>query len=164
EVVPMRIVHAVRSDGFAGVERHVARLASAQAAAGHDVLVVGGARRRIRDPLTGPSGRLRPAATPPAVCRALRAPSDAAPAHTHMTAAEVAAAFAGRTTLPGRFPPVVTTRHFGRARGSGVLGGLVARLVRSTVRGQLSISEYVAAHVDGASAVVPPGVEPRTGP
>ncbi|PRZ06401.1 glycosyltransferase involved in cell wall biosynthesis [Isoptericola sp. CG 20/1183] len=157
----MRIVHAVRSDGFAGVERHVSRLAAAQAAAGHDVRVVGGATERMAAAVADPSVRLVPAATTADVVRALRAATDADVVHTHMTAAEVAAALAAWTTLPGRFPPVVATRHFARPRGSGPLGGLAAALARRTVRAQLSISEYVAAHVDGASTVVPPGIPGR---
>ena len=40
---PLRILHAIRSDGFAGVEQFVLRLAIAQAADGHDVAVIGGA-------------------------------------------------------------------------------------------------------------------------
>ncbi len=39
----MNIVHVVDSDRFAGVERHVARLARGQSAAGHRVVVLGGA-------------------------------------------------------------------------------------------------------------------------
>ena len=38
----VRVLHAVRSDAFAGVESHVARLACAQAASGDEVVVIGG--------------------------------------------------------------------------------------------------------------------------
>lgn len=154
----MRIVHAIRSDGFAGVERHVSRLAAGQAAAGADVTVIGG------DPAS------MVAATAPArltlvavedtvlsVAAALaRHARDADVVHVHMTAAELAAAL---SALGGRrLPPVVTTRHFAAPRGSGPLGGPVAWAARRTVRAQIAISRYVAAHVDGVSHVVYPGV------
>ncbi|WP_407316542.1 glycosyltransferase [Isoptericola halotolerans] len=158
----MRIVHAIRSDGFAGVERHVARLAATQSAAGDEVCVIGGDPARMRAALADPSIRLVPAATTRAVVRALRRVGEHVDVvHTHMTAAEAAASIAARTIRPGRFPPVVTTRHFGRPRGSGPLGALTAMLARHAVRAQVSISEYVAAHVDGDSVVVPPGIDGR---
>lgn len=160
----MRVLHAVRSDGFAGVERHVATLARAQASAGHDVVVVGGAT----GPTTraaGPAVRHRPAATTADVVRALVAAASCrtgAPppdvVHVHMTAAEAAATLAG---LRVRLPPVVSTRHFAHPRGSGPAGPLVAAVARRRVTAQLAISEYVAARVDGAGVVVRPGVAPR---
>ena len=38
----MRVLHVIHSDGFAGVERHVAMLAAAQHDAGDQVVVIGG--------------------------------------------------------------------------------------------------------------------------
>ncbi|WP_166850240.1 glycosyltransferase family 4 protein [Isoptericola sp. BMS4] len=160
----MRILHAVRSDGFAGVERHVATLARAQASAGHDLVVVGGAA----GPTTraaGPAVRHRLAATTADVVRALVAEASGRSGeppphvvHVHMTAAEVAATLAG---LRVRLPPVVSTRHFALPRGSGPAGRAVAAVARRRVAAQVAISEHVAARVDGASVVVRPGVAPR---
>lgn len=156
----MRILHAVRSDGFAGVERHVARLARAQSAAGHDVAVVGGAPDGMRATVDDPTVPLLPAASTGDVVRALRRHAAAADVvHVHMTAAEVAAAVAARTTR--RFPPVVSTRHFARRRGTGARGRLVAVVAASSVRAQIAISRYVADHVEGDSVVVHPGVADR---
>ena len=156
----MRILHAVRSDGFAGVERHVARLARAQSAAGHDVAVVGGALDGMRTTVDDPTVPLLPAASTGDVVRALRRHAAAADVvHVHMTAAEVAAAVAARTTRG--FPPVVSTRHFARRRGTGARGRLVAVVAASSVRAQIAISRYVADHVEGDSVVVHPGVADR---
>ncbi|MFD4994016.1 glycosyltransferase family 4 protein [Cellulosimicrobium cellulans] len=156
----MRILHAVRSDGFAGVERHVARLARAQSAAGHDVAVVGGAPEGMRATVGDPTVPLLPAASTGDVVRALRRHGAAADVvHVHMTAAEIAAAVAARTTRG--LAPVVSTRHFARRRGTGARGRLVAAVASSSVRAQIAISRYVAEHVEGASVVVHPGVDDR---
>ncbi|OLT54159.1 glycosyltransferase family 4 protein [Cellulosimicrobium sp. CUA-896] len=156
----MRILHAVRSDGFAGVERHVARLARAQSAAGHEVAVLGGDPDGMRASVDDPAVPLRPAATTAQVAALLRRHGPSADVvHVHMTAAEVAAAVAARTVRG--FPPVVSTRHFARRRGHGPRGTVVAAVASSTVREQIAISRYVAEHVDGPSTVVPVGVEPR---
>lgn len=154
----MRIVHAVRSDGFAGVERHISRLAAGQRAAGHHVTVIGGdgpamaaATGRADVELVAAADSVR------AVASALRDHArDADVVHVHMTAAELAAGLAG--ALGRRMPPVVTTRHFAAPRGSGALGAPVAALARHRVRAQIAISRYVAAHVDGPTTVVYPGV------
>lgn len=169
----MRILHAVRSDGFAGVERHVARLARAQSAAGHQVVVVGGDVAAVRATLdAGPGGvpvrapvpvPVLPAATTGDVARALaRHARGADVVHVHMTAAEVAASLALLAPdLLRRGTPVVSTRHFARPRGSGTAGRAVAAVARRPVRAQVAISRYVAAHVDGPSTVVHPGVDDR---
>jgi glycosyltransferase involved in cell wall biosynthesis len=156
----MRIVHAVRSDGFAGVERHVARLARAQHVGGHDVLVVGGAPVAMRAAVAEDGVRLVPATSTADVVRALRRTAPGADiVHVHMTAAEVAVTIAG-AARPA-LPPVVTTRHFARRRGQGARGGLVAAVARARVREQIAISRFVAAHIDGPATIVPPGVEDR---
>lgn len=155
----MRIFHAVRSDGFAGVERHVARLARAQAAAGHDVMVAGGATDRMRATVGDLRVLVVPATSTLDVVHALDRHAPAADVvHVHMTAAEVAAAV---TRMARRIPPVVTTRHFASTRGSGLKGRLVARVAASAVRDQIAISRYVAEHVEGPSTVVHPGVDDR---
>lgn len=154
----MRIVHAVRSDGFAGVERHISRLAVGQQDAGHDVTVIGGDGPAMAAATGRSDVELVPAAdSVRAVAVALRAHAAGADiVHVHMTAAELAAGLAG--AFGRRLPPVVTTRHFAAARGSGPLGAPVAALARRRVRAQIAISRYVAAHVDGPTTVVYPGV------
>ena len=158
----MKILHAVRSDGFAGVERHVARLAAAQAAAGHEVVVVGGDPARMRAALQDRVPAL-PAVTVLDVATQIRRASRGMDVvHTHMTAAEVGAALAawrgGRRALT---VPLVTTRHFARPRGTGAFGRATAAVARSGVRAQIAISTYVAENIDGTSVVVHPGVDSR---
>lgn len=156
----MRVLHAVRSDGFAGVERHVATLASAQAGAGADVVVVGGDPASMRGAVGTAPVRLVPAATTADVLRALLALGPGADVvHVHMTAAETAASLA--TLVRRRVGPVVSTRHFARERGTGRLGPVVAAVARRPVVAQLAISRYVAEAVDGTCTVVHPGVEDR---
>jgi len=159
----MKILHAVRSDGFAGVERHIARLARAQAQAGHTVVMVGGAAAHVRVE-TGGLVAHRSAVTTPDVVWALAQLSAAADVvHVHMTAAEVAATVASAwlSARGARLPPVVTTRHFARPRGTGPrpVASVTAAAARRHVRAQLAISAYVAAHIDGAAVVVSPGVD-----
>ena len=158
----MRIVHAVSSDAFAGVERHVARLARTQARLGDDVVVIGGAAAAMPTAL-GPEVRHLPAASVRDVGAHLRVWAPTAHVlHVHMTAAEVAATWAALgAPRTGRFPPVVSTRHFARTRGSGTTKHVTAAAARHRVAAQISISQYVADHVDGPSTVVHPGVTGR---
>ena len=156
----MRVLHVVHSDAFAGVERHVARLARAQAAQGDQVVVVGGDVPRMRATVDDPTVRVLPATSLAQVVRTIRATAPGADVlHAHMTSAEVAASLA-RPTLRG-MPPVVATRHFARPRGSGPAAGLTAAVARRPVRAQISISRYVADNVDGPSVVVHPGIDDR---
>lgn len=153
----MRIVHAIRSDGFAGVERHVARLAAEQARRGDTVLVVGGRQDAMASALANTGVRRAAAARTMDVARAIRSSSrNADVVHTHMTAAEVGTTLAGASGR--RLPPVVTTRHFAGPRGSGPGSALVAAVGRHRVDVQIAISRYVAESVDGPSVVVHPGV------
>lgn len=147
------IVHAVRSDGFAGVERHVCVLARAQVRVGHAVFVIGG------DPsvMPGELGReidWAPARRTADVVRALRRVRDADIVHAHMTAAEAAAAL----TLRGS-TRLVVTRHFAGVRGRSGAGAAIAPLIRHRLSEQIAVSRYVASRVDGASTVVYPAVE-----
>ncbi|MEK8227833.1 glycosyltransferase [Oerskovia sp. M15] len=56
---------------------------------------------------------------------------------------------------------MVATRHFARPRGSGPAAGVTAAVARRPVRAQIAISQYVADHIDGDSAVVHPGIDDR---
>ncbi|GMA24869.1 hypothetical protein GCM10025864_26280 [Luteimicrobium album] len=157
----MRVLHVVDSDAFAGVERHVARLARAQSSHGHEVRVVGGEPASMRSE-SGRDVTAEPASGLTTTVGAVARLGTAADiVHVHMTAAEVAAALAAPLArLHGRrLAPVVTTRHFARGRGSGPAGTLTATVARHPVRAQIAISAYVAEHVDGAATVVRPGVD-----
>jgi len=151
----MRIVHVVQSPAFAGVERHIAMLASTQAKRGDRVMVIGGDPQRMRAELREGVLHLRgstPFETFVAVSRSLRGTPDVV--HAHMTVAETVCAAA----LTGRRIPLVATRHFARARGRNVLARSVAALVARRVGREIAISEYVAKRVEGDSVVVHPGV------
>ncbi|WP_281883850.1 glycosyltransferase family 4 protein [Agromyces rhizosphaerae] len=158
---PLRIVHAIRSDGFSGVEQFVLRLARAQAADGHRVLVVGGDTARMRGALAGSGVAHVPAVRTVDVTRALlRHARGADVVNTHMTAADVGAVAALALVLRPRRPVVVATRHFAKARGS--IGPVpIAALVGRVIDAQLAISDVVADAVDGDSTVVHPGLDPR---
>ncbi|MGC0250072.1 glycosyltransferase family 4 protein [Pseudactinotalea sp. Z1748] len=158
----MRVLHAIRSGAFAGVERHVAALARAQVIAGHDVAIIGGRQESMRAEVTGHRVRLWPGETTLEVARRLRRVAPGADiVHVHMTAAEIAVTLAAAGLRD--FPAVVTTRHFARARGSGIGKALRAALARRRLSTQISVSGYVAEHVDGASVVVHPGIPPVPG-
>ncbi|KRF43272.1 hypothetical protein ASH01_15855 [Terrabacter sp. Soil811] len=151
----MRILHAIRSDGFAGVESHVALLSRAQAAAGDEVVVIGGDHRRMPD-AAGPGVRTLPAATVTDVLVAVRHwAGDADVVHAHMTAAEIACA----TAMLGVKVPLVVTRHFARTRGSNPVSSVAAALAARRVDAQIAISHYVADSIAGPSVVIHPGVE-----
>lgn len=150
----MRIVHAVRSDAFAGVERHVAVLAAGQAESGDEVHVLGGDPRLMSDALRRAGVITHPSSSTAEVVRRLVALRNADVIHAHMTAAEAAATL----VRPVVQAPLVVTRHFGGRRGGSAAGRVVAPMVRRAVRAQLAISHYVAERVDGPSTVVYPGI------
>lgn len=153
----MRITHAIRSDGWAGVERHVVTLARAQDRAGHRVEMIGGDPQQARRWLHGSAVQHVPARTVLEVVRALGRTEAPDVLHVHMTAAEVAAALSVRT----RRVPVVSTRHFAERRGSSLLTRPGALLAQRRVDAQIAVSRFVADHVEGESTVVLAGVEPR---
>lgn len=153
----MRIVHAIRSDGFAGVETHVARLAAAQHDRGHTVTVIGGDPTSMRSTTSRDAVDLVPARTVVDVAKELRRRTFARTrmiVHTHMTAAELAAALA----VPAGGPRIVTTRHFAAVRGSSLLGRASAVAITRRLSAQISVSHHIADHIDGRSATVHPGV------
>lgn len=154
----LHIVHAVSSDAFAGVERHIAVLARAQANRGHRITVIGGDSAAMQEALRTTAVVFVPGSTVFGVTKALRRLAGRCDIiHVHMTATEFAAAI---TALgPTRGIPVVTTRHFAAHRGQSFLGGLAADFIASRMSAQIAISQYVADTIDGASTVVHPGVE-----
>jgi glycosyltransferase involved in cell wall biosynthesis len=146
----------VRSDAFAGVESHVARLACAQAASGDEVVIIGGDPGRMAAAVQG-AARLVPATTVGEVMMRVRHWQRGADVvHAHMTAAEIACAAA----LLGSDTPLVVTRHFARVRGSNPVSTLAAAAAATRVSAQMAISDYVARSIGGASTVIHPGVTP----
>jgi len=153
---PLRIVHAIRSEAFAGVEQFVLRLAAQQAADGHRVHVIGGDPDRMRAGLSHPSLSFVPAArTAEAVRMIARAAPGADVVNTHMTAADVAAVIA--LGARGRRPPIVSTRHFTNRRGR-FAGVPIDALVTGAIDAELSISHAVADAIGRPSTVVHSGV------
>ncbi|MFC4243677.1 glycosyltransferase family 4 protein [Gryllotalpicola reticulitermitis] len=149
----LHIVQAVRSDGFSGVERHVATLSERLAARGHRVTVIGGDPARMYAELGGTGIRHRAATTTWDVVRALSRLEQVDLVHLHMTAAELA----GVVTRPMLRAPLVATRHFASRRGSSPTARGISALIRANLAAQISISSYVAGVVDGRSTVVPLG-------
>jgi glycosyltransferase involved in cell wall biosynthesis len=160
EVSTLRILHAIRSDGFAGVEQFVVRLAIAQAGTGHSVHVIGGDPARMRQTLGAAGiGHTAAADRALAVARAVhRHAKDADVVNSHMTAADIAASLAligGR-----RAPPLVSTRHFASRRGR-VAAVPIGPLVAGRISAEISISETVAAAIERPSTIVRPGLRAR---
>lgn len=148
----MKVAHVVRSDSFAGVERHIGLVASQLAELGCDVTVVGGDHRSMRRAL----GCIRwlPATSTVGVCRALLSLSSLDIVHAHMTAGEAAAVI----TKPIHSAQVVSTLHFASARGASLPGGLARRLT-SFIDAQVALSTFVA-QATTATHVICGGVEP----
>ncbi|KRE25820.1 glycosyltransferase family 4 protein [Agromyces sp. Soil535] len=157
----IRILHAIRSDGFSGVEQFALRLAVAQAADGHDVAVIGGATERMRAGLDPAGIPHTPAARTLEVTRAVRRLARGVDViNTHMTAADVGTVAALWYQRRSRRPAVVATRHFARPRGR--LGPLpIGALIRRRIDAQIAISTAVADAVDGPSTVVHSGIDAR---
>src|SRR4051812_2379906 len=101
------VVQAVRSDGFAGVERYICYVAAELMCRDWRVTVVGGDPRGMARQLPEGVG-FRPARTATEVARALVAVGHPTLIHAHMTAAELPAVL----TRPMTRARVVCTRHF----------------------------------------------------
>jgi len=151
---PLRIVHAVRSDAFAGVERYVAVLAEAQVRQGHDVRIIGGDPAAVRAAVITDAVLHREATTVLQTARAIDASRTCDILHVHMTAAEFAAFLAVRS----RHVPVVSTRHFGARRGRNPVSRLGGKAVARRIDAQIAVSRFVAERIEGASTVVYPGL------
>ncbi|GAA1762423.1 glycosyltransferase family 4 protein [Agromyces humatus] len=158
---PLRILHAIRSDGFSGVEQFVLRLARAQSGDGHAVAVIGGDPERMRAGLDEVGVGHTPAPGTADVYRAVRRLSPGVDVvNTHMTAADVGTVAALGFRRRPRRPAIVATRHFAKPRGR--LGPVpISALVGRSIDAQISISTAVAGAVDGPSTVVHSGIEPR---
>jgi glycosyltransferase involved in cell wall biosynthesis len=150
----MKVIHAVASNAFAGVERYIATVAPRLATRGLDVTVLGGEPTAMRGAL-GDAVTFVPAATTVALTRALRGMS-ADVVHVHMTDAEWAAVVARP-----RARALVSTRHFVGRRGKSLGGRAVAGLIRRRLDHQISISEIVASSIGEPSTHIPNGVANR---
>lgn len=147
----MRVIHCVRSTGFAGVERYLTYVAPELARRGWEVTVIGGEENRMRQEL-GPVAFL-PASTTKEVCDRLRK-VDSDLVHAHMTAAELAAVIDHFRVRR----PLVTTRHFAAVRGSTPPARIAARVVARSLSAQVSISQFVAERIGEGSVVILNGV------
>jgi glycosyltransferase involved in cell wall biosynthesis len=155
----MRILHVIRSDGWAGVERHVAELAQVQHSRGHAVTVIGGDPARMRS-VIGPDVRHLPAAAVRHVIGSLaQSRRHADIINTHMTAADLVTAAFPRP----RGTVVVSTRHFAARRGSSPALRPLFRTLGRGINGQIAVSRYVAERIDGPSTVVLSGVRSDPG-
>ncbi|MDL9978280.1 glycosyltransferase family 4 protein [Microbacterium sp. ASV49] len=153
----MRVLHAIRSDGFAGVERYALSLAVAQAARGDEVHVIGGDPKRMRPALDAAGVAHTPAVTTADVTRAVRPLRERFDVvNSHMTAADLGAVLALRG---GRSrPPIVSTRHFTSPRGT--IGPIrIDALIGNRIDAEISISRAVAEAIGRPSTVVHSGVE-----
>lgn len=143
---PLRVVHAVATANFAGVERYISYIAPALAARGVQVAVVGGDEHRMTEALEGSGVVHRAARSVPTVVRRLVRERHVDVIHAHMTAAEIAAAVARPLTRA----KVVVTRHFALARGSSRPARAAGRVAARAINRQIAISQYVAREVEGS--------------
>lgn len=159
---PLRILHVVSSDRFAGVEQFVRRLAIRQATDGHDVSVYGGAAEHMAASLAHAGVRWGAANSTLAVGSAVRRHlADAEVVNSHMTIADVAAV-AARATSRRRIP-IVATRHFAQQRGTRG-PGFMYRMLERYIDAEIAVSRTVADRISVPSTVIHPGLEPGTLP
>lgn len=159
---PLRILHAISSDRFAGVEQFVRRLAIRQAQDGHAVTVFGGAAEHMAVSLGDAGVRWGAANSTIAVLGAVRAHLPTTDVvNSHMTDADVASVGARKTSRHS--VPVVATRHFAQQRGTKG-PGILYRTLERHIDAEISVSRTVADRAGVASTVIHPGLEPRALP
>ena len=149
----LKVVQAVRSDTFAGVERYVSEVAAALSSLGHEVVVVGGDPAAMRAAMP-PAVEHRAAETTAQVAGELARCGRPDIVHAHMSAAELAAV----ATRPVHRAPVVATRHFASRRGGSPLSRAVMRTVARGLALEISISNFVADASGPGSVVLYNGV------
>jgi len=151
------VAQVVATGAFAGTERYALNLAAGLANLGAEVMLIGGHAKLVPAVLaqTGAPVRYLPAVGALAAYRRLRTAGPFDIVHCHLTPAEVAATAA----FPTRSRTVVvSTRHIAARRGSSRGARLASAWVRARLDGQVAISQYVAAKIDGPSRVIPTGV------
>ena len=152
----LAIVHAVRTDEFAGVERYVTEVSTSLAARGHRVAVIGGDPERMRAELP-PNVPHQAARTVAQTAAALFDWRQVDLVHVHMTATEIAAALVHPVTRS----PIVATRHFAAGRGSSPAARVLARWASRSITRDIAISRFVAEQIRAPSELIPNGVAER---
>lgn len=151
------IVHVVRSDGFAGVERYICSVANELSGRGHRVRVIGGDPARMVAELDDGVTH-SPAASVGKTWVALAAIGRVSLVHAHMTAAEAAAVFC---RIPNR-APIIATRHFPHERGSSMLGRVARIVIYRALAAQIANSRFVAESIEEPSVILYNGVPTRS--
>jgi glycosyltransferase involved in cell wall biosynthesis len=154
-VTGLRIVHIVCTDAFAGVERYVLSSALNLTREGCTVTVIGGSEAAMRGPLAEGGVDWFPGSTVREALRSLRAVARPDVINTHMTNADFAGVIAARRLKA----PVLSTRHFASRRGSSLVLRIVSAWIARRISGQIAISHFVAANIEGSATVVHTGVE-----
>lgn len=150
---PRSVVHVVRSDSFAGVERYICDVSAELVRRGWDVSVVGGDPDLMSRELPGAVEHLT-AATTGAVFRALVRLRPLRLVHAHMTSAETASVLSRPLTRAR----VVATRHFAAPRGQHRLVRLPSAFLAGALAREIAISEFVGKEVGAAAVVLLNGV------
>jgi glycosyltransferase involved in cell wall biosynthesis len=150
----LRVLHAVATENFAGVERYVSYVVPELARRGLQAVVLGGDERRMLTALAGTGVEHRRSANVVGVVRSLLAERRADVIHAHMTSAEIAGAICKPLLRSG----LVVTRHFAAGRGSNAIARAAGRTAARQIDRQIAISEYVARRVEGPSDVLLSGV------
>jgi len=153
----LRVVHAVRSNGFAGVERSILLSSKVLVERGHQVTIVGGDSYAMTDQLAGTGIAWLPSATTFEVARSLLRLGRRDIVHAHMTAAEIGAV----VTRPRHRAALVTTRHFAAERGLSRTGLVAARVIDRVRHEEIAISQYVSDRIGVPSTIVTHGLENR---
>lgn len=148
-----RLVQAVRSDSFAGVERYLCDVTAELTRRGWAVTVIGGDPHQMTSSLPANVPHLG-GRTIAEVVRRLAAVGPVPLVHAHMTAAETAAVLC----RPLNHSKILATRHFAAPRGRGRLGRAAGRLIGKGVNGELAISTFVSKSTDGCPPVLLNGV------
>jgi len=155
----IHIVHVVCSDGFAGVERYISRIAPALRARGADVTVIGGDTRAMTRTLGAAPVDFVPAASVAQARRALARVRRPDIVNTHMSEADLVGALRSMTS----HARVVSTRHFAARRGSRAAMKPLSGWIGRRVDAQIAISRFVAESIEGESVVVHTGVDDAAG-
>jgi glycosyltransferase involved in cell wall biosynthesis len=149
-----RLIHAVATENFAGVERYITYIAPELARRGVQVVVLGGDDRLMRVAFRGSDVEYVASSNLPSMVRTLLATSRADVIHAHMTKAEVASAICKHRLRSA----LVVTRHFAARRGRTPWSRAAGRAVAQVVDLQIAISQYVSDEVEGHSEVLLTGV------
>ncbi len=152
----LHVLHVVCGEGFAGVERYVCTLAPVLARAGLAVTVVGGQPEAMRRELHATGVAWLPGGSLAAAARSIAQARRPDVINAHMTEAELVATVVGAL----RRVPVVSTQHFGAARGSGRASRLAVAWADRRLAAQIAISAYVASRTGTSTGVVRSGVGP----